>query len=309
MVHVFRDLKASLVAGDLVNEGYFGDDYQYFGCAYWQESNVNYFISPDPERVYNIVEQKLGQGIIVTPVLEILRHLKIADDQKEQICRELKEELEHKLDQMYPLDYFAMLAGFTNLPEQNTAYPLLEQYKKSLSGLTFANRQAFAGLVNAAHNAQILTTEHSQILLRNMVNEAKDSSIVMDKGLYRELSGFVYLHHNTSWQYYSNGYHSRTIEKKIQLTERNILTTPILKYNQAMNSSETGNLNIIKNEFLVIMHETFDEDYLTVLQEIQALPTPVKKEAFIKSRDAVEGKLGSQALTSIMGYGFLWHVY
>lgn len=302
MVHVFRDLKANLVAGDLVKDGYFGDEYQCFGFASWENNRVHYFLSPDENELYTAVEMKMSQGTITTPVMEILRHLKIADEQKEQVWQDLKEELRKKIMEIYSREYFAMLSYFAGLPDQNTAYPLLEQYRNSLPQLTAQKEQTFAGLVRMAKAAKILNAEHTEALLQGM----EDTPLPSDINTCRTISGFAYWD-NRAWQYYSNGYHSKTIAKKIQLTEKQTLTTPILKYSRAVNNNMTGTVSAIRNEFLSIMQETFDEDYWNILQKLHALPTPVNMEEFIKYKDSLS-QLDPQALASITGYGFLWHV-
>lgn len=303
MVNEFRDIKASLIAGDLIKDGYLGEDYQYFGCAYWQDGNLCYLFSEEQLEAYDAVEQKISLGIIATPVLELFGHIQSTNALKEKIRQDLQKKLKQNLVQQYSPDYFCILRGFAELPDQNTAYPLLEQYRRSLSQITTEQQQAFTGLAMAAKTAKILTAESSKTLLHGMEDSTFASG---NTNSPNTMSGFAYWENNL-WLYYSNGNRAQTIKKKMQMTERKILTTPILKYSRTVNNT-VGQINIIRKEFLSIMQKTFDEDYLSILQELQSQPTPVDKAAFLKSMESIKDKLSPQALASIKGYGFLWHV-
>jgi hypothetical protein len=303
MVNEFRDVKASFIAGDLIHDGYLGEDYQYFGLAYWQDGSLHYLISEDQTKAFDTVEQKLYQGIITTPVLELFGHFQITDTPKETIRQEFKEKLKENLVQEYSFEYFCVLQGFADLSNDNTAYSLLAQYRRSVSQATTEQQQAFNGLVITARTAKILTPGSSVDLMNKNGNPAFPCD---DTNSSNTMSGFAYQENNI-WLFYSNGNHAQTIKKKMQLTDRKILTTPILKYSHAVNNPG-GQVHIMRTELLSVMQKTFDENYLSVLQELQAQATPVDRTAFRKSIDSVKGKLSPQALTSIKGYGFLWHV-
>jgi hypothetical protein len=246
------------------------------------------------------------QGIIVTPVLEIIRRLKLSEAEREQSLLGLQEELKQKLFETFTPEYFSLLTKFNNEPNRNTAFLLLENYRNKLKNNATDNKwNAFAGLVQTAMSAKLLNASGYNTLY---VSTDSSTSNLDQSTQYHTVTGFAYLDDLDRCQYYANGYRPKTIEKKFELAAQKVLSTPILEYRQNKENNKVGQVNITRNDFLSLMADVFDKDYLTMLQQLQLLPAAIKKEQFSDMLEIAAPALTSIALKSISVYGFLWHV-
>lgn len=296
-----RDLYAGHMVTQMIKEGYYPEEFSYFGCAYWQEGEVAYLISTDEKVVYDAVEHIIGQGIIVSPVLKILRRLRVHESEKMQVILALQEELKQKLIETFPRKYFSLLSTFASGKSHNTAYPILEQYRKTLpeQGSAPIRWNAFIGLVIMAKIAKTLDKANYQALLQGI---EKSAPMPYEDIQLHTFTGFAYLGEGNQWQYYANGYRPLTVAKKLQLTEQRVLTTPILEHS----SKRIGPVNVLKGNFIEMMQDIFVQEYLAVVQQLHALPPAINKESFLMSQQALAPELSPIAIDSIQGYGFIW---
>jgi len=300
-----RDIHTGFMVKEMIKSGYYDDGYQYFGAAYWQNNGVDFFISSDEISVCTTVERMMLEGVIVTPVLEIIRRLKLSEGEREQSLFLLQEELKQKLLEIYPLEYFFILTKLSNEPNQNTAFHLLENYRNILLNKENYNKwDTFAGLVQIAKNAKLLNGAGYNALLEGI----SSSTLNLDQSMQRTMTGFAYLDASGQCQYYTNGYPPKTLEKKLQLTSQKVLSTPILEFHQDMENKQVRQVRAIRKEFLSLMSDIFDKEYLNVLQQLYQLPAAINKERFSDMLKTAATALSSIAILSINGYGFLWHV-
>jgi len=301
-----RDINTGFMVREMIESGYYDEGFQYFGVAYWRNNDAHCIISSDEISVCAALEQMMLQGIIVTPVLEIIRRLKLSEAEREQSLLRLQEELKQKLFDTFTPEYFSLLTKFGNEPSQNTAFLLLENYRNKLNNNATDNKwNAFAGLVQTAMSAKLLNAAGYNTLLESIDSSTSN----LDQSIqYHTMTGFAYLDDLGQCQYCANGYRPKTIEKKFGLAEQKILSTPILEYRQNKENNPDGQVNITRNDFLLLMTDIFDKDYLTVLQQLQSLPAAIKREQFSDMLEIAAPALTLKAIKSISVYGFLWHV-
>lgn len=301
-----RDIHTGFMVGEMIKAGYYEDEFQYFGVAYWQNSDVHCIISSDEISICAAVEQMMLQRIIVTPVLEILHRLKLSKAEREQSLHGLQEELKQEIFQTYSHEYFCLLTKFTNEPNQNTAFFLLQNYRNSFqNNATDKKWEAFAGLVQTAMVSKLLTVAGYKALLESIDSSASNLDQTTK---YQTMTGFAYLDDSNQCQYYANGYRPKIIEKKLQLATQKVLSTPILEFNQNLDNYQAGQVSAIRKDFLCLMSGIFDKDYLIVLQQLQQLPAAINKEHFSDMLKNAVPVLSPKAISSINGYGFSWHV-
>lgn len=300
-----RDLKAGRVFADLLEQGVFDEEFEYFGFAFWEDEEIQFLITNNEQKLYDELGKKVAAGTIVTPVLKIIRRLMISELEREQSALSLQTELKQNLLSAFPLSYFKNLAYFSEIPNQSTAYPVLAEYIETLGeNLTIEKWKAFVGLVKMAVVAKKLDKAHSNMLLNSIKTPVSPGC---DKGAVN-FYGFAYLSEDNQWRYYVNGYRPGTIAKKIELSEKMIRTTPILDDRQSENKGARSKYEI-KTDFLNVMKDALDVNYLELLEKIVRLNGTINKEEFLSKLKAATPDIDPLMLKSLQGYRSLWHIY
>lgn len=301
-----RDIHTGFMVGEMIKSGYYEEEFRCFGVAYWQNNDRQCLISSDEIAIYSAVEQMMLDGLIVTPVEEILRRSKQDKMDKQQYLDALQNELKQKIFEIYPVEYFDVLKKYADQPNQNTAFSLLFDYRNKLfQQAVDYNWEAFLRLTQSAKTAKFLSADGYTMLMKNI-------DLAVFQPAQREknhmISGFSYLDTSNQWKYYTNGYRPRTVEKKLVFLAQKIITTPIVEYQHARENNHAGMVNTIRKNFMTMLPAVFDKDFRIVLQQIQELPATVNKEGFSKFSKSADSGWNPKALSSINGYRFLWHL-
>ena len=301
-----RDLFAGVLAGKLMEDGYFDEEYQYSGCAYWLQDKVQYLISPDQDLVCKANADFISKGVITSPVMNFFRRVQINGDQKLQTEQRLLEEFKKQLEISFPLKWFALLVSYARVENEKSAFPLLNNYGKSLvnknNGYKF---MVFKGLVEMARIAKTLDADSAQMLLGYFeeANPAED-----EEELDSTLFGLAYFDEKKdTWKYYTNFYQPGILTKKYQLAQQNILTTPLIAKNYSLKNSCLNNSDI-KADFETLLRGIFDSEYLDLLKKLHALPAVINKKMFKQETEKISYELLPVAKEALNAYAFQWHV-
>ena len=301
-----RDIHTGFMVGEMIKSGYYEEEFRCFGVAYWQNNDRQCLISSDESSIYSAVEQMMLDGMIVTPVEEILRRSKPDKTDNKQYFDALQNALKQKILETYPLEYFDVLKKYADQPNQNTAFSLLLDYRNMLlQNVTDYRWQVFIRLAQAAKTAKFLSADGYKMLLKDV--DFTDPNLIPDEKVHR-ITGFSYLDSFNEWQYYINGYRPRTVEKKLVFFAKKVITTPIVEYQQDRENNHAGKISVIRKKFLAMLPTVFDKDFNIVLQQLQELPAAISKEKFSKSLKTIDPVCDPKALSSINGYRFLWHL-
>lgn len=302
---VQRDIKAGQMVGQMFQDGCFDEELQYFGFAFWQKETVRFEISSAEELVYDFLAEKAAHGIVVTSVAEITRRLKLTPTEREKAELNLQEELKREIMRTYPPEYFAVLSACANEPNKSTAFNVLKHYRSALeaNASEFA-WSAFAGLVQMALTAKLLTWDDCGLLLKSL-----DASMSVIGNGYQAMAGIAYMDQHHQWQYFVNGYRPKIIEKKLFFYEHNILSTPILNLKLSGLQHQSAQAGNFRDEFLKIIPQVYDENYLAVLMQLQSLPAAINHDKFSEMLKSTSMSLSAGAMASIKRYKFLWHLH
>jgi len=66
-----RDLFAGAMAGQIIEEGNYGEEFQCFGLVYWQQGKVQSLISTDETVIFDKLEHCFSKGIVTSPVFSL----------------------------------------------------------------------------------------------------------------------------------------------------------------------------------------------------------------------------------------------
>lgn len=300
-----RDLYAGVVAGELMQKGYFGQESQYFGCVYRQYDRNQYMISSDENKIYNTAARLLYEGTVISPVLSFSKRWNAAEDRAEADKR-MVTEIKRQLTNDFPEYLLELLTSLSEITNQNTALPILESYRASLAiDSNPPKRQGFLGLVKKARASKLLDALSTQNLINNFAASELPDTI---DGQGCTFSGIAYLDESRCWQLYVNAYMPAVMSKKIKLAQNKRNTTPIFTHSYSFNNDCYHNINKMRSEFEETLGQVFDKDYLDVVEQLQALPSAIDERIIWQKLVDTEKDLQPLAKAALNGYMYLWHL-
>lgn len=132
MQEMIRDMQSSIEVQNLANLGYFDEEFQFYGCAYQINGQIQCLISEREEAIYDFSGKSMTKNIYPSPIMSHLERSKLPSGQKEAIKLQFKLALVDKLKTAYPPLFFDTLATFTAMPANDGALDLLLVVKKRL---------------------------------------------------------------------------------------------------------------------------------------------------------------------------------
>jgi|GEM_PF-1625315 hypothetical protein len=300
-----RDLFAGVLAGELMDKGYFGQESQYFGCVYRQYSSNQYMISRDENKIYNAAARLFYEGIVISPVFSFSKRWDAAQNPVEadkHMTIEIKRQLAHD----FPENLLDLLTGLSEITDKNTASILLKSYMASLSiDSDPLKKQGLLGLIKKARVSKILDARGAQQLINSFAGYDMPDNI---EGPGCNFSGIAYLDESRCWRLYVNAYMPAVITKKIKIAQNRRNTTPMFTYSYPFNNDCYHNINKIRGEFEETLRQVFDKDYLDVVEQLDSLPSAINESIWKSKLMDIEKDLQPLAKAALNGYMYLWHL-
>lgn len=298
-----RDLYAGVIAGELMERGYFGKETQYFGCIYRQGSETLCEISSDAEKIYHTAARLFYQGGVISPVMSFSRRSDLKDVAAKQAIRE---ELERELRQTFPEDLLGLLTCLSEMPDRNKALPLLKSFRDTLDVVREPQRRrGFVGLVRQARLSKTLDAVQEKALLDNL--PAPVLAEALGDARVCNFSGFAYLDKTSHWQFYMNAYLPAVIEKKVRLMQQRAATTPTFTQHYALTNDYLNSIHNIRSDFEGLLRKIFDDGYREAVQALQSLPSAIDGQMDKQKVEDIEKKLPRQGKALLQAYLFRWH--
>ncbi len=300
-----RDLYAGVVAGELMHQGYFGQEKEYFGCAYWQEEKLAYIFSGDETEVYGKAAQLTEQGRIVSPVLN---HLKRWEGAKKggEMEKVLRVEMRQRLTDSFPEPLFGLLQRVSEVSSPNTGLSVLKSYGASLASDGSGQKQrAFGGLVQRAWLGKTIDGVNARALTEGLMEAEPLKGGGPEK---RTFFGMAYVDEGGDWQVYSNAYLPAVIKRKVELTQNGRLSTPLFTESYGMRNEGLTNIGVLREGFEELLSRVFDGEYLRVLQELHNLPGVLGEGELGQEVKRLGSNLNPVSRGMLKRYAFLWRM-
>lgn len=237
MTTSLRDVSTAQMVNALAEVGYFDNEYNVYGCAFWHEDKVYYIVSDDYNEIYTFKKRSVWEDRYTSPV----RRRKMKDSFLEGMERkhilQLKLELAKELYIAYPVSYFKekIVKKY-----QDSAYDILKDWKQEIDGYFEEDELIlFEEALRCAYQNHKITPEHMKSfrLWIKHVRMQMTENIEQKDRFSRTLYGFAY-ENADQILYISNANQKVIYERREELIANGLFVTPIFEKEYWYHQSE-----------------------------------------------------------------------
>ncbi len=303
-----RDEICAQEVGRMAKLGRFDKEFELYGCAYSENKHIYYCISQYPQDIQQILLQSAARQIYPTPSEQYVKRIAVPAGMYEEIMGQTKWAFAKKLKQQYGQTYFDAIMPFAQVEPNDTSYMLLQKFAETLDGYYHKDDiQIFAGTVQMAYEAKVLSTTHYQQFQQWVAKQRKqmEDDPVITKNITRTFYGIGYLDAKQQIRYFVDAQEVATIDKKQKLDQDGFLVTPI--YQQRYSVDHAGALSVVKAEYKRALEDKYNSAYFDFLQTIKNLPGVINQEQLSILQQKFEKNGYKKAANAIRYYSYRWN--
>lgn len=304
-----RDMCCIAAVGNMASMGRFEEEFSMYGCAYLENGNVTYRISPVAEQMYEFVRKSAQHACYPTRVLCHRCNTEVPSGMREKIAGEVKLETARRLRSLYPQAFFTELEPLAKTAAQNNAMPLLEELVDAIDGhFEELELQLLEGTIQLAWDSKLLQKD-SRRQLEQWVAKTRGQMAddpVLETTVSRIFYGFCYQEKGRAIQTVVNAQPVQVWEQQANKKRSGAITGPVLR--QIVWFAHEGQIAEGRSRFRQNVQKLQSDKYFSLLQQLKALPGAVDTEAFQKALHRLEVQAGAaQAIEDLKGYGYQWN--
>ena len=303
-----RDMRCAADVGRMAALGRFDVEFEMYGCAYLQDGEITYRVTPDAMQLYQFAAQSVHESLYPTTVVHHIHRTPVPSGMQEQIANQTKLQLAKKLYQMYPPCFFTLLEPFTQAPANNNSYPLLLEMADAIDGhFNDAELQLLEGTMEIACQAKQLDQygySRLQQWLKKIRRQMEDDPIIQNN-FSRTLYGFCYQTEKGTIKCTFDAQPVTVYERHTAKELEGMVTGQILQQTYWMKNFDAmaGIRNAFKELLLTLQNET----YFQLLHTIQTLPGAIDSALFGQSLQQLATVDAPQAVADFRRFGRRWN--
>ena len=303
-----RDMRCASDVGRMAALGRFDVEFQAYGCAYLEKGHVTYRMSSQAEDIYAFQAQSVEMGLYPTTVSSHLRRTPAPSGMQEQLANDTKLELARQLRQNYPRCYFDLLHPFTQMPANNSSFPLLSSFAERNDGhFQESELQLLEGVMHTARAAKLLDADGyavlSQFLSKTRRQMADDP--VIENRFSRTLYGFCYEDEAGCLLHTLDAQSLTICQRQSQLELAGFLTAPI--FHQTFWFSNFDEFPALRRTFTHTLQQLEGADCFQLLHKLRALPSAIDTKSYQAALTQLPAQASAQALADFRRYGRRWN--
>lgn len=303
-----RDMRCAADVNRMAALGRFDVEFEMYGCAYLQNGEITYRVTPDAMQLYQFAAQGVHESLYPTTVIHHIHRTPVPSGMQEQIANQTKLQLAKKLYQMYPVSFFTLLEPFTQAPANNSSYPLLLEMAEAIDGhFNDAELQLLEGTTEIAYAAKLLDErgyEQLQRRLKKTRRQMEDDPIIQNN-FSRTLYGFCYQTESGAVKCTLDAQPVTVYERRAAKELEGMVTGPILQQTYWMKNFDA--MAGIRNTFKKLLLTLQNEKYFQLLHIIHTLPGAIDCAAFQQALRQLETADAPQAIADFRRFGRRWN--
>ncbi len=306
MMMKFRDLQVAEDVGKMAKLGWFDVEFTMYGCAYLEQGNMYYKVSPNAGDIYEFIESSGLKNIYPSNMYSVTQKCAVPSGMKETIEQEVKLELAKTLQNIYPKEFFELLNQLAEDVTVNTAKDFLWQQVDELEGLFETEKlRLFENLVNYIYSCKILEKEEYHKILAWLKEERKsmEEDFVCKDIFEKQMYGILY-RENGQERYLENARKEYVYEKMHEKEQQGEFVTPIFSKEYWYNY--TYRLPDVMQNFKKNLKEYYNKEYVENLECLRQ--RTYDKEKFLLILSEVRAKYGEKPAETLCRYGYRWGI-
>lgn len=296
-------------ANKLLQIGYLEYETAVYGCAYYKNGEINYYISTKDETMEKFQYNCYQQNIFPTPAKYFFKRYDLINETEEDIKAMFRLNTARTLKHTYPAVLFEAINELTKMDNVNVVFAFMQELTGQLDSCFDLNQlNLFGNLVEMLFRGRLLTKESYILLKRWLSKEYEKISIEpIASGDYRRTySGFAYKKPHGEIKYFIDAFPYMTQEKQTVFMARGYIVTPILKITYYADSF--NNLQNVREDFVKAIEQYLGAMYMRLMELFKTLPAGVDQELYHTYVERIKATGSEQALEAFLYYGALWNI-
>lgn len=288
--------------------GWFDVEFTMYGCAYQKNGERYYRVSAQEEKIYEYIENEEKDDVLAGDICTLSRKYPVPTGMQEYIAADVKVELAKEMAEKYPFDFFMLLEKLAQEAEENTAWDYLRMKMSKLEG-TFDLTEfvRFKQEIRYAYFHRKINAENYHTLLKMVDDEERymEENIIVKDIFEKTFYAFCY-EANNKLNYVINARKGHIYQKKSELEQRGIYTTPL--YMETCYYNYEVRLPDVRKIFEQHMREYLNYDYFNFMRQIYTKNEQISVEKFAEELKTAERCYGSDAADTLRHYAVRWGI-
>lgn len=301
-----RDLQVAEDIGDRARLGWFDKEFNFFGTAYEKNGERQYLISANEARIYDFMQEKLGEDIFCTPIEKYVKKCAVPSGTEDSMAMELKIILGKKLQKHYPLEFLKNFEETFQTTYADIAKNILNEFKEVIDGLFEEELlELFRLLVEQAYSERKLT-RYAYLDFKDWILDAyadmHDDLIVKD--IYRKDFYCLRYKDGDSWKNKIDAQKEHLYRQRDELLDKDIPVLPI--YGKTYWYNTDYRLSDVRKDFKTHLESKRIQTFFAIADKIRCMPSAIEYEEYIAHCKTYRQQFGREIDGFLKYYGVLW---
>jgi len=303
-----RDIQTAIDVRKKAELGYFNVEFTMYGCAYLENEQVKYKVSPNKDDIYRFIESANLRDIYPSNVIKHTEKMPVPSGMKELIAQDVKVKVAQKLQKQYSKGYFELVYELAKKAITNVAASFLWQEVEKIEGIFEEEKLCqFEVLVEYCYKCKCITKTSYDELKIWLADERKSmEDDMVSKDTFEKDFYAVGYEENGEYKYSVNAHNSVIYEI---MHEKEINGTFILPmHTHTYWYNYTKHISDIKTEFLMEVKDKYTIEYCKKIKELRNVASPISKNEYYDILIDVKEKYGDEAEKTLLRYGYRWGI-
>lgn len=304
-----HDAMAVAQAGKLQEIGYLEYETEVYGCAYFKDGEVHFYLSAKDETMDKFQKQCYQNNIYPTPAKYFVKRFDLVNETEESIKHMFRLDSAYQMKEAYPPLLFEAVNALTANDCANSAFELMQELCDQLESCFDLNQlNLFEDLLDLLFNGRLLTKE-SYILLNQWLQKELEKIAVepVASGDYRRTySGFAYKTPEGTVKYFIDAFPYMAKSKQLEFIAKGYLVTPILAITYYAGSF--GSLTKVKKDFKQALEHYVGPMYIKLMELFKQLPAGVDSDLYFDYLQQIRATGSKAAEEAFLYFGYLWNI-
>jgi|GEM_PF-2617452 hypothetical protein len=305
-MYAVRDAATSLLYSKLKEVGAVEEVFQFFGCSYL-ENKIGYFVTSKEKEFFDFRLQCEQKGIYCTSGIEQYYRCKVPNGEIENIKGNYQRDTLKRVQESYSEKFFQIISQLVNIPAQNHAEKLFQEWKSELEDCNDADKlslfQATLSMVTCMKLLDQTASKKNSSWVQKKKKQLEDD-LTIKKGEKHIYAGLVYLDCDTKNVKY-NVYYQYDIawQERKKLLQKAFIVSPIITKELYFNPINFTIIQEKNQHFYSLLKTIMDNDYVSLLKQIYDFPQIVTTEYYENLYEQINSFATQREIHDFLLYG------
>lgn len=290
--------------------GWLDHEFTVYGTAFYADNTMQYKVSNSSRKIYSFLDSSGLHNIYPANLMCYSERYPLPAGMKEEKNLQVKIMLAKQLRNEFPYEVFSLLNQIAEEIRDDSARVFLEQELEQIEGSFNSIRLGcFKELVAYGYKALRLTAHQYENFMKWIEREYKNFEDDFTAKMTSEGALYAIMYQNDGQTHYiEDALLEYVYEKKFQLEQKGIITTPVHK--QLFWYDYKTSFKDARNIYTAKLQSTINNYYLQQIKEIRATnrPSMLHEKWSRQLLEQIKDKIGPSASTTVERYFYQWDI-